>query len=114
MRGWERYGLKVSEKRREEDVNEIHGDCCLLRESLESSQKEIRSLREDNKKLEELLAEEKSRLALSTLEKELMADLFEKLRQKVRADIASAHDAYAHIRPEQLADAVERTGRNPG
>ncbi len=111
---WERFGLKVAERRREEAVSEISGQCSLLSESLDSTQEEVRSLREDNKKLEESLAEARSQLALNALEKEMMSDLFEKLRQKVRADIACVSDSYVNVRPEQLADGFQATGRGIG
>ncbi len=114
MRSWERFGLKVSEKRREDDMNDISERCRLLSESVDSTQNEVTSLREENKKLEESLAEAKSQLALNALEKELMSDLFEKLRQKVRADIACVSDSYANIRPEQFADGFQATGRSSG
>lgn len=90
------------------------GRFSVLSEAKDSMDTEIRSLREDNKKLEETLAEAKSQLALNALEKELMSDLFEKLRQKVRADIASVSDSYANIRPEQFADGFQATGRSSG
>ena len=71
-------------------------------------------MRENNKVLEQSLAEAKSQLALNALEKELMSDLFEKLRQKVRADIACVSDSYANLRPEQFTDGFQATGRGPG
>ena len=114
MRGWERFGLKASEKRREESEAESSERVRLLSESLDSTQEEVLSLRENNKRLEESLAEAKSQLALNALEKELMSDLFEKLRQKVRADIACVSDSYANVRPEQFVDGFQAAGRSPG
>lgn len=111
---WSQFGLKQSEKRREESEKEAGERCRLLSESLDSTQEEVLSLRENSKVLEQSLAEAKSQLALNALEKELMADLFEKLRQKVRADIACVSDSYVNVRPEQFADGFQAPGRGPG
>ena len=98
----------------EESEKEAGERCRLLSESLDSTQNEVLSLRENNKVLEQSLAEAKSQLALNALEKELMSDLFEKLRQKVRADIACVSDSYANVRSEQFVDGVSAPGRGTG
>ena len=88
-----------------------HTDSIRLIESdLETEREKNKALLEKRKELEFTVAESKARLVLNDIEKKLMSDLLETLRQEVKTTIASLADSYgSHNRPERNSDGVTNT-----
>ncbi len=89
----------------------LHTDSVRgLETELATEKEKNRALLEKTKELEFQIAESKSRLALNAVEREIMSDLLNTLRERVSTTIASLADSYGHHqRPERDTDGIPPT-----